>query len=309
MKEVLKFINNASLAQLAVIPGIQEALAESLIAARPFTAVEDVLKVKGIGPNLYSRIEAAAESANLSEDTDPRIPEVSITVPTYDAPMKSYEPVPPKPIKTGAFIGRFMRSFFRVLLWLVVIAGIVGAAGAAIYYGLPFIQRTFIDPLNANTTQIDEITAQQAEDLAALDEKISTINTRLDQIESDLVAKDEGIAQLAEDLTALEESTLAGQQALDTQLREEIVISYSLELIDRARLYLAQSNFGLAREDIQMASERLSNLLGEVDAARGDQLTKVIDRLDTASSMLPEYPVVAANDLEIAWFLLIEETL
>ncbi len=308
MKEELEFLNRANVAQLTAIPGIQEALAESIIAARPFKAVEDVLKIKGIGPNLYTRIEAAAEAEEQIVDAATSASDNSVTVPAYDRPLRAYEPPPPpKPKQPGAF-RRFVRAFFRVLLWLVVIAGIVGAAGAAFYYGVPYIQRTFIDPLNANTSQIDEIASQQAEDLAALDEKIAALETQLSQFESDLTAKDERIAQLESDLADLEDSSLAGQEDLTAQLREETMIAYSLELIDRARLYLSQSNFGLARIDITVARERLSGMVSGVDGARKTQLTNVIDRLDMAINLLPDYPVVAANDLEIAWLLLIEDT-
>jgi hypothetical protein len=305
MKNVLDFINQASREDLTAVPGITVGLAESLMEGRPFTSAEEVLQVKGIGPNLLDRIKTAADAKVISEERGiSGDAERSITVPSYERPLRSYEPARSEPKAQGGF-RRFMRGLFRALLWLALIAGIGAAAWAAVTYGLPYIQRTFIDPLNANTAQIEEIAAQQAEDLAALDERILAIDNQLELIEVDLAGKDERIAQLASDLAALEESSNAGQQALAAQIREETEIIYALELIDRARLYLSQSNFGLAREDIMLASERLSGLLEEVDESREIQLSKVIDRLDLASSILPEYPVVAANDLEIAWYLLI----
>ncbi|MFN2144004.1 MAG: helix-hairpin-helix domain-containing protein, partial [Anaerolineales bacterium] len=229
MKDVIEFLNIANMAQLTAIPGIQTSLAESLIAARPYGAKADVLKVKGIGPSMFARIEAAAQEVESDQEIEEIKADKTITVPAYDQPLKMYEPEPPKPKQTGAF-RRFMRAFFRVLLWLVVIAGIIGVAGAAFYYGLPYIQRTFIDPLNANTAQIEAIASQQAEDLTALDEKIAALETQVSQFENDLTARDERIAQLESDLADLEESTLAGQDALSAQLREETVIAFSLEL-------------------------------------------------------------------------------
>jgi hypothetical protein len=66
-------------------------------------------------------------------------------------------------------------------------------------------------------------------------------------------------------------------------------------------LYLAQSNFGLAREDVKSARDLLAALQKESDdAARG----QAIARLDLALGNLPAFPVVAAGDLEIAWQIL-----
>jgi hypothetical protein len=66
-------------------------------------------------------------------------------------------------------------------------------------------------------------------------------------------------------------------------------------------LYLAQSNFGLAREDVKSARDLLAALQNESEnAARG----QAIARLDLALGNLPAFPVVAAGDLEIAWQIL-----
>jgi hypothetical protein len=72
-------------------------------------------------------------------------------------------------------------------------------------------------------------------------------------------------------------------------------------MLGRARLYLAQSNFGLAREDVNSARDLLVTLQTETkDEARG----QAIARLDLALGNLPAFPVVAAGDLEIAWQIL-----
>jgi len=72
-------------------------------------------------------------------------------------------------------------------------------------------------------------------------------------------------------------------------------------VLARARLYLAESNFGLAREDVRSARE----LLVELEAGSNDEvLTQAISRLDLALGNLPAFPVVASGDLEVAWQIL-----
>ncbi len=43
-------LNSASKEELVAVPGIGPALAESIIARRPFRSVEELEKIKGIGP-------------------------------------------------------------------------------------------------------------------------------------------------------------------------------------------------------------------------------------------------------------------
>ncbi len=49
-------INTASLEQLDEIIGIGPVLAQKIIDARPFSSVDDLLKVKGIGEKKFERI-------------------------------------------------------------------------------------------------------------------------------------------------------------------------------------------------------------------------------------------------------------
>lgn len=50
-------INTASLAQLDTLTGIGPKYAQAIIAARPFSSVDDLLKVKGIGPTTLQKIK------------------------------------------------------------------------------------------------------------------------------------------------------------------------------------------------------------------------------------------------------------
>ena len=85
-------------------------------------------------------------------------------------------------------------------------------------------------------------------------------------------------------------------------LKHEIMTTRALDMLARARLYLAQSNFGLAKEDVQSSRDLLNELQTE---SKDEVLAQVLTRLDLALGNLPTFPVVASGDLEIAWQILI----
>jgi hypothetical protein len=70
----------------------------------------------------------------------------------------------------------------------------------------------------------------------------------------------------------------------------------------RARGYIwRKAIFGLAKTDVQTARD----LLAELQAEKNDAvLAQAIARLDLALGNLPDFPVVASGDLEIAWQIL-----
>jgi hypothetical protein len=84
-------------------------------------------------------------------------------------------------------------------------------------------------------------------------------------------------------------------------LKREVMLTRILDMLARARLYLAQSNFGLAKADVQSARDLLAELNS---GSNSDAFTQATTRLDQALNNLPDFPVVASGDLEIAWQIL-----
>lgn len=52
-------INTATVAELAAVKGLSRAVASAIVAGRPYAEVEDLLRVKGVGPKLLEKVGAS----------------------------------------------------------------------------------------------------------------------------------------------------------------------------------------------------------------------------------------------------------
>jgi hypothetical protein len=93
----------------------------------------------------------------------------------------------------------------------------------------------------------------------------------------------------------------AQQTNVLSELEYDIKITRTIEYLSRANLYLSQSNYGLAKQDILAAYSVLNTYQKTAPMDTSDFLQMVIGRLEMALNNLPAYPVVASNDLQIAW--------
>jgi uncharacterized protein YoxC len=189
-------------------------------------------------------------------------------------------------------------NFLRAILRLAIIVAVIAIFGAILYYGLPFVNEKFMAPVEQNTAQIDNLEEQ----ITSLQTQVDEMNTRVQTLEQAVETHTASIDRLKGLQEAIEEKLQQNNSEILVQLRHEVMMTRALDVLGRARLYLAQSNFGSAREDIRAARD----LLAELEAETGDQvLGEVIQRLNLALGNLPQFPVVAAGDLEIAWQLLV----
>lgn len=298
MTDFLAFLNTADLDTLLLAPGVSRSLAESLIAARPFESAEDCLKVKGMGKTLLRKLELFAEA---QEDESENRAMVPVTEEATPAPKIESQPEPePKPV-TDPFLSRLWRAFLnflRALLKLILLVILFFAIGAMFYYGLPFINDNLIEPVQRDTIRINgleiEIQAQQTQ--------ISEMNSRLDAMQSSIDAQTKSIQNLEDLQTSIEKQLQENNDKALLELKHEVMFSRALDILARGRLYLAQSNFGLAKTDVQSARDLLAELEGETGEG---YLVPAIARLDSTIENLPDFPVVASGDLEIAWQILI----
>jgi hypothetical protein len=210
-------------------------------------------------------------------------------------------------------VGRFFRFLFRLVMLLIVLAAI----GVALYLALPWFYDTFVRPVEQNTAQVRELESRQEE----TEQQLADLQTRLDTLESvqneqdgTLTELDQRVIDIETEIAARTESLAALerlQAELETQneevsaeLERQIDLLKSMELLSRARLSMYQSNFGLARQDVQLARDLLASIQTDAPAPLEGDLEAAVQRLDLTLSNLPAFPVAASDDLDIAWQIL-----
>ncbi len=304
MTDFLAFLNTADIDTLTKIPGITTAIAGSIIEARPFDSVEDCLNVRGMGKNLLAKMQSNFEAGENPSENSAMI-QVEEEAPP--APIEKSQPAQESVKEEDTFLSRLGQaflSFIRALFRLIALALVIVGIGALLYYGLPFINQKVIVPIQENRVQIDKLAVELDTLQTQLDEtnnQLDETNNRMDAVEKSIEAQTASLTKLDEIQATLESEIQTSQDKTLLELKHEVMFTRALDMLGRARLYLAQSNFGLAREDVKTARDLLVELQAETeDEARG----QAISRLDLALGNLPAFPVVASGDLEIAWQIL-----
>lgn len=207
-----------------------------------------------------------------------------------------------------ALLARVSKVLLR--LALVVLLGV--ALGAGAYFGVTLAIRQLGEPTRQNSARIAALEAQLPEAVSRLaeqQESVAELQVQLEDLQAQLGDQGRGQDQLGSQLTTLadqledltkriEENTQAHQLRGDLQLTQAM-----LSLV-RAQLWLVENNLGLAIAEVERARELLQPLAAE--QPEGSNLQAAIERLDFALIELNTRPLVAADDIEIAWKLLVE---
>ncbi|MEW5871999.1 MAG: hypothetical protein AB1894_22205 [Chloroflexota bacterium] len=137
---------------------------------------------------------------------------------------------------------------------------------------------------------------------------LDEINTMLESVNQRLAKMDTHLSEAAATSTVLSfqvnqlENRLESEEAPLAALQRELQLVKAMELLTRSRLFLVENNLGLATDDIQAARDLLTGL--QVPDYQTQALAEIITRLDLALGNLPDAPVLAAEDLEVAWQLI-----
>lgn len=237
-----------------------------------------------------------------------------------------------------------VRRAFRLLVRLVAAVLLGFGLGVGIYFGAPAMWRAAMEPIEANTARLDQLESEleglrAAQDnadrsssaqLAAMEGKAAANGERLSELESQLIELEGSLSEQERQARSVDE--LAGElEALADELRDlerrldaleeaeqipdaavdlgrELQQLRAMELIARARFEILSDNYGLARENVALAQAGLQALMEGAAASDLEALQSVDERLDLAQRSLDENPDLAANDLELAWRLLVELT-
>lgn len=302
MSDFLNFLNTAELETLTKIPGITRLLAGNIMAARPFDTVDDCQKVRGMGKNLLTRMQSAFESGEINTEKSM----VAVEEAAQPAAIERIQPAQEEfnPGEKPSFLSRLGKAFvnfLRALLRLIVTLVFIASIGAAIYFGLPYFNETLIVPVEKNTVNISALKLQAAD----LQLQLDAMNVRVGVIEKTIESQSVSITKLEEMQTNLEKEITTQNNSVMVALKREIIFTRAIETLSRARMYLLQSNFGLAKQDVQSTLDLISALKTDAPEYQLRALDSILARLDLALENLPAFPVIAAGDVDIAWQLMI----
>jgi hypothetical protein len=257
-------------------------------------------------------------------DEKPESPPATSVVPIGETKVMRVEeppslpPNPPPRAPAGPSFGERVGGFFRFLLRLVSLLILLSLLSLVLYLTLPWLYQKFIRPVERNTAQVQELQSRQAQteqELADLQTKLGTIETAQNGHDGSLTELDKRLSEVETEVTARTKS-LTELEAMQAKLQEqnddtsaeldrEINLLKGMELLSRARLFMYESNFGLAREDVQIARDVLAKIQPDAPSPLGNELAAVVERLDMTLSNLPDFPVAASDDLDIAWQILL----
>jgi len=264
----------------------------------------------------------------------------------------------PSPTSAGERAWRAVIGFLRFVIRLVLVILLAVLLGAGIYFGVPALYRSYIQPVERNLAQVNDTQARQEGINQRMDQKLEALQARLEKLElqndthkqaldeldsrlgnleTSALSDDERQAQeqrlsdleaavqaASENLATLQNQVVAldlvqAQTDLQVQdlarkakieqvplqaLRNELLLVKAMLHLTRSRLFLVEDNLGLAEQDVSAARLLLAGLQGEVPPYQVDALGAILTRLDAALGNLPARPVLAAEDLEVAWQLL-----
>jgi len=172
-----------------------------------------------------------------------------------------------------------------------------------------------LDQYNQRLLSLEEDSAGMGEDISALQGDMQQVETsleevtqnlgRLDDMQEDLDALTQQNVQTTQSIGSIEDTLEAGDTPL-AELQREVKVLRAMELLNRSRLYLMQNNPGLAGEDMENARQTLEELYTITPEAQQPLVDGWMQRIDLALANLPYSPVLASDDLEIAWRMLVE---
>ncbi len=214
-------------------------------------------------------------------------------------------------VSSTPVLGQRLKWLLGFLLRLFILLIFLSLLAVGLAYSLPLLYQKYVRPVQENSGQLALLQDRLAQDeaaLAALQDEQAKQAQSMTRLDEKVQTLEEQVAQHTQTLATIEKIQAALQaqdQALGAELERQIGLMKVMELLSRARLFLYQSNFGLARQDVQAAHELLTAIQPAAPAALADDLAEVIHRLDLTLSNLPAFPVAASDDLDIAWHILL----
>lgn len=217
-KSLLVNLNTANLDELQTVPGVGPAMAERILAARPFDSIEDLQRVSGIGPSVIDRMRPylsspeqisepalvevqETEAASEAESEPEEIPEEEPENEAVEAELETTEPaeiempetqpdeekkVEPTPEPAPVPAAPYPKAATRGQAFWISFSGSILALLLAIGLSLGFLAMVNGGLRYANPAQVEAIRRQvdglnsQAE---ILQQDLGGLRTRVDKLE------------------------------------------------------------------------------------------------------------------------------
>jgi len=241
--------------------------------------------------------------------------------------MTEKNAVPP-----GKRVGIALTTVLQVLVRLLLICLVAVLIGGLIYLGYITVYQQAVLPAREYANRISLLETSQVKDSLMLEQRLDAFQQRLTLLENQHVLTSESLNELVasqdkiqteldqqtleiqqldeiqaelDNLRSFTDQAIASHQVLLSALEREIYVLKAASLLNRSRLYILQSNFGLARDQVVIARKLLVELQEKSTEPQKNILAAWIGRLDSALENLPNSPVAAADDLEITWELML----
>jgi uncharacterized coiled-coil protein SlyX len=237
----------------------------------------------------------------------------------------------------GHLLGMLLRVLFVTVVAVLLAAGIYYGA-PWVYRQVIYPIQSSVAQLTILQRQVDESSTQWAERFSAQQQRITDLESqvaaqgeRIASLEAGLSRADQALTDQQTALDALSASVeaiagdYAGQEEVAdirdavTTLREEVTfaeqtaeqidaLAYRIVLLQawqevlKTHLYLSEGNVGTAETALALATTHLGQAAAQSPESEQEKLAAVQEILARATSRLREQPVLAAQDLESAWY-------
>lgn len=130
----------------------------------------------------------------------------------------------------STFLDRLSQAFLflvRIFLRLMLVLIILGGIAAVVYWGVPYLYRSYVRPVEENTAEITNLGSQQETTTTLFTNQIDDLQSRMDSLELKSDSRQEKLAEieaiLAEQKTLLDETVadLSQFEEINTQLTEQ----------------------------------------------------------------------------------------
>ncbi len=216
----------------------------------------------------------------------------------------STTPVQPKP-SLGQRVAAFFRALVRLILWLIFLVLLLGGCAVTLAWGLPYLERTYVRPLQEMQVQMDVLTRglealqarvsqneeqtlarlqalekqvqQLQSEVQAAQEAVQTLQKAQSEREADLADRVErltrDLANLREQLAQLEENvqTLGADLSLQaTEAAEQTQLQVQqLQVL----LHIAQARAAIVNQDLPLAQDEIGRARNLLDALTQQAMT------------------------------------